>query len=150
MTIVNRRKPVLSTWYGRRHHSRSFWGYNWYLECFNLHACHGYKYYSISPLKQITEKGGGGGGGVELFISDITGSDLDYPAPHTNRKSLPTYLLNIMVSTTKTLLRIKSQELISHVKQHFMTSPLTYVKSLWNAVSKVGYTWTLTRQHDMR
>ena len=32
-----------------------------------------------------------------------------------------------MVSTTQTLAQIKLQEFIGHVKQHFMTGPLTYV-----------------------
>ena len=42
--------------------------------------------------------------------------------------SLPTYHLNIIVYTTKTLSQIKSQEFISHIKQHFITtSHLTYV-----------------------
>ena len=42
--------------------------------------------------------------------------------------SLTTYRLNIIVSTTQTLSEIKSQEIIGHIKQHFMTtSPLTYV-----------------------
>ena len=40
--------------------------------------------------------------------------------------SLPAYLLN----TTQTLLQIKSQEFIGHLKRHFMTTnPLTYVIS---------------------
>ena len=39
-----------------------------------------------------------------------------------------TYLANIIVCTTQTLSHIKSQQIIGHMKQHFMTaSPLTYV-----------------------
>ena len=55
-------------------------------------------------------------GGVELLISEITGSVLAYSVS------------NIMVSTTQTLAQIKSQEYIGHIKQHFTTaSSLTYV-----------------------
>ena len=66
--------------------------------------------------------GGGGGGevgreGFDLLISEITGSMVDYPVSHKKMPclflSLPTYLLNIMVSTTQTLAQIKSQELIA-------------------------------------
>ena len=32
-----------------------------------------------------------------------------------------------MVSSTQTLAQIKLQEFIGHIKQHFMTSPDTYV-----------------------
>ena len=42
--------------------------------------------------------------------------------------SLATCFSNIMVSTTQTVSQMKSQEIIGHIKQHFMTtSPLTYV-----------------------
>ena len=65
-----------------------------------------------------------GGGGVEMLISEITGSIIAYPVPHTHF-----FILNIMVSTTQTLPQIKSHEIIGDIKQHFMsTSPLTYVK----------------------
>ena len=43
------------------------------------------------------------------------------------QSSFPTYLFNIMVSTTQTLAQIKPRDFIDHIKQHFMTSPLTYV-----------------------
>ena len=74
---------------------------------------------------------GGGGGGGELLISAITGSVLAYQVPHKKMLclilSLTTYRSNI-VSSTQTLAQIKSQEIIDHIKQHFMTaSPLTYV-----------------------
>ena len=42
--------------------------------------------------------------GIELLISEITGSVIDYPVPHQKKKmswsllTLPTYLLSIMVS----------------------------------------------------
>ena len=69
-----------------------------------------------------------------MLISEITGSGLHYPVPHNNKTmsclflSLPTYLLNIMVSTTQTLSQIKSEEFIGHIQKHFITtSPLTYV-----------------------
>ena len=41
--------------------------------------------------------------------------------------SLPAHLSNIMVSSTQTLAQIKSQEFADHIKQHFMTCPVTYV-----------------------
>ena len=45
--------------------------------------------------------------GFELLIFEITGSVHDYPVPHKKMSclflSLPTYVLNIMVSTTQTL-----------------------------------------------
>ena len=42
--------------------------------------------------------------------------------------SLPTYLLNIMVTNTQKLSQIKSQDFIGHIRRHFITtSPLTYV-----------------------
>ena len=71
--------------------------------------------------------------GVELLISEITTSILDYPILHKKKLclvlSLPTYLLN-MVSTAQTLPQIKSQEIIGHIEQHFMsTSPLYHVRN---------------------
>ena len=42
--------------------------------------------------------------------------------------SLPTYLSNLMVSSTQTLAQIKSNEVVGHIKQYFMTtSPFRYV-----------------------
>ena len=46
------------------------------MECFNLHTHHGYKHYSTSPLKQITENGG-----TELLISEE--ASLTTLVPHT-------------------------------------------------------------------
>ena len=83
------------------------------MECFNLHT-HGYKYYSTSPLKME----------AELLISKITESVLAQNMSCLY-SSLPTYLSNMMVSTTQTPPQIKSQEVISHIKQHFMASPRT-------------------------
>ena len=49
--------------------------------------------------------------GVELFISEITGSILDCLVSHKQMSclclSLATYVLNTMVSTTQTLTQIK-------------------------------------------
>ena len=56
--------------------------------------------------------------------------------------SLPTYLSNIMVSITQTLAKIKSQECIGCIKQHFMTTSPVSFKNLWNALSKVWCTST--------
>ena len=66
-----------------------------------------------------------------MFISEVTGSVLDYPARTQNAifsLSPPTCRLIIMVSTTQILCHIKSREFIGHIQKHFITtSPLTYV-----------------------
>ena len=60
---------------------------------------------------------------------------------------ITTYLLNIMVSTTQTLGKLKSQEFVGHIKQHYdnKSSPMfpMVFKILLNAVSKLGCTKTL-------
>ena len=71
---------------------------------------------------------------VGLLISKVTGNVLTYPVLHKKMSclflSLSIYLLNIMVSTTQTLSQIKSPEIIGPIKQHFMTSPLTYFSQI--------------------
>ena len=67
--------------------------------------------------------------GVELLISERTGSVLDYPVPRKTFLLLPTYLLNIKLSTTQTFSQIKPQEVIGHTLQHFMTGSLTYLNN---------------------
>ena len=53
---------------------------------------------------------------------------------HTKKSCLyTTYLLNIMVATTQTLSQIKSQDIIGHIKQHFITSPHIYHQ--WHSIS---------------
>ena len=59
--------------------------------------------------------------------------------------SLTAYLSKIMVSTTQTLSQINSQEIIGHIKQHFMTYTVFFhICHQWhlrfckNTVSKVG------------
>ena len=53
---------------------------------------------------------------------------------------LPTYLLNIMVSTTQTQSQVKSQECIGHTQKHFITtSPLTYVTNVIHDFVKLLY-----------
>ena len=69
---------------------------------------------------------------VKLFISEITGSVLENPVPDKNKisclfLSVPTYLSNVMLSTTQTLAQIKSQERTGYVKQYFMTS-ITWIR----------------------
>ena len=93
----------------------SIWDYNWDKKCFSLYAPH-----EINHRKW----------GSEVLIFEITASCL--PSPTQNMSclflSLPTYLLNIMVSTTQTLAQIKPREFIGHIKEHFMAiSPLTDV-----------------------
>ena len=65
----------------------------------------------------------------ELLIFEITGNVIDYSVPRKKMSciffSLPTYLLNIMLSTTQPLYEIKSQEFIGHIQNHFITSLLT-------------------------
>ena len=61
--------------------------------------------------------------------------------------SLPTYLLNILVSTTQTLSQITSQECTGHTQTHLITTrPLTYVtngiQDFVKCYIKVGCTLT--------
>ena len=66
---------------------------------------------------------------------------------------LTTYLSNIVVSATQTLSEIKSQGIMGHIKQHFITtSPLTYVANGIQDFVKMLYTMFAatrpsTRQH---
>ena len=75
---------------------------------------------------------GDGGGGVELLISETTGSVLDYPVLHTQMTCL--FLsLTVIISSTQTLPQTKSQEFTGHIKQRFVTtSPDRYVRMAFN------------------
>ena len=103
------------------------------------------KYYWIKILQYL----------ALLLIYEITESVLDYPFPHQNKKiylflSPPTYLLNIMLSTTQTLSEIKSQESIGHVRKHFIRRPLTYITNgIQDFVKCCIKSWLCTSTFDL-
>ena len=74
---------------------------------------------------------------------EITGNVLDYPGPLKNIMliSITYHLLN-MVSSTQTLAQIKAQERIGHIKQYFVTSPVTFfTKSIQDFVKCYIKSW---------
>ena len=68
----------------------------------SIYIHHGYKYYSTSPLKEITKNGGGGG--IDLLILYITGTVLPYPVPHKKNVMLIFYQLPLIFRILRYLL----------------------------------------------
>ena len=99
---------------------------------------------------QLQKMGGGGGRGVvvQLLISEITESVLDYPILDKKWHAyFYTYLSN-MVSSTQSLVQIKAKEFVGYIKQHFTTSSLAclsrFCKMLYQTL---GAPWPSTQQH---